>query len=140
MSTIIIQVGDAKVELPLEALLQLAQQKQTPSQAVEAPAKPAKPAVVQKASPSKGAVQLPLPMIERKRASKKPLSFILQHQIKKLAIGNTIFMPFADPRKAQWSIASAAERLRLRIGGNWRVKTRIMEHEGQQGLRITRVG
>lgn len=139
MSTIIIQVGDAKVELPLEALLQLAQQKQAPapSQAVEAPAKPP---VVQKASPSKGAVQLPLPMVERKRASKKPFSFILQHQIKKLAIGNTIFMPFADPRKAQWAMASAAERLRLKLGGNWRVKTRIMEHEGQQGLRITRVG
>lgn len=136
MSTITIQVGDAKVELPLEALLQLAQQKQTPSQAVEAPAQPA---IVQKALPSKGAVQLPLPMIERKRASKKPLSFILQHQIRKLAVGNTIFMPFADPRKAQWSIASAAERLRLRIGGNWRVRTRIMEHEGQQGLRITRI-
>ena len=135
MTPLVISFGDIRIELSLDDILKMAQ--------AQAPAQASPEAEPEAAAKPEGQqpVQLMLPTMakpKRSRRSRK-ISFILQHQIKKLAVGRSIFMPFEDPRKAQWAVSGAAERLRQKLGGTYRVRTKITEQDGQKGLAMTRI-
>lgn len=144
MSNIVIQIGNVKVDLPLDTVMRLANTKPAPV-AKPAPKYPAdvlarKPKVKPTVSHEELARTLETAPIHTMPAPVNDRTFgaRLSKRLKTMKAGESIFIPCAYPQKVQWSANGAAHHIRSK-GGRLRITTRKQIENGQPGVRVWRL-